>query len=68
VPTPDAIGTGDLGLSAADAEALLAVDRDEWRREADDQDAFLRTFGKRLPTAIRKQHQALQSRLQPVAV
>src|SRR6202048_2384786 len=68
VPTPAAIGTGDVGLSTADAEALFAIDRDEWLREAEDQAAFLQQFGDRLPPAIRKQHQALQNRLTPVAV
>jgi phosphoenolpyruvate carboxykinase (GTP) len=68
VPTPQAIGTSDLGLSQADAAVLFDIDRDEWRREADEQDGFLQTFGKRLPAAIKKQHQALQNRLSPVAV
>jgi phosphoenolpyruvate carboxykinase (GTP) len=66
VPTPAAIGTADLGLSASDADCLLSVDRDEWLREAEDQDAFLQRFGDHLPPAIRKQHQALQNRLSPV--
>lgn len=68
VPTPEAIGSKELGLSAADAETLFAVDRDEWLREVEDQQAFLQKFGDRLPEGIRKQHQALQSRLSPVAV
>jgi len=68
VPTPEAIGTRDLGLSASAADSLFTIDRDEWLREADDQAAFLQRFGDRLPPAIRKQHQALQDRLSPVAV
>jgi phosphoenolpyruvate carboxykinase (GTP) len=68
VPTPEALGTGDLGLSASQAETLFAVDRDDWLREVEDQGEFLKKFGDRLPDAIRKQHQALQSRLSPVAV
>jgi phosphoenolpyruvate carboxykinase (GTP) len=68
VPTPEAIGARDLGLSAADAEALLSIDRDDWLREAEDQETFLQRFGDRLPPAIREQHRALQHRLSPVAV
>jgi phosphoenolpyruvate carboxykinase (GTP) len=68
VPTPQAIGTSDLGLSAQDAEILFDIDRDEWQREAEDQAAFLQTFGSRLPSAIRKQHEALEQRLAPVPV
>jgi phosphoenolpyruvate carboxykinase (GTP) len=68
VPTPEEIGTRDLGLSAADADTLFEIDRDDWLREAEDQQAFLQKFGDRLPAPIREQHQALQSRLSPVAV
>src|SRR5215472_12041837 len=68
VPTPEAIGARELGLSARDAETLFAIDRDDWLREADDQGEFLAKFGDRLPAQIRKQHQALQGRLTPVAV
>jgi phosphoenolpyruvate carboxykinase (GTP) len=68
VPTPDAIGTRELGISAGAAEALLSVDRADWLREAEDQAEFLRKFGDRLPPELRKQNEALQSRLTPVAV
>jgi phosphoenolpyruvate carboxykinase (GTP) len=67
VPTAQAIGAGDLGLSASDAETLLGVDREEWQREAEDQREFLQKFGDRLPPEIRRQHQALVERLSPVA-
>jgi phosphoenolpyruvate carboxykinase (GTP) len=67
VPTAEAIGASDLGLSAADTRTLLEVDRDDWFRETEEQDAFLQKFGDHLPPAIRKQHQALQHRLAPVA-
>jgi len=67
VPTPQAIGTSDLGLSSQDAEMLFDIDRDDWLREADDQAAFLQKFGDRLPEAIKQQHRALQERLSLVA-
>jgi phosphoenolpyruvate carboxykinase (GTP) len=68
VPTPESIGTRELGLSAEDARLLFEVDRDEWLREAEDQDAFLQKFGKHLPPTIRQQHQHLLQRLSPVTV
>jgi phosphoenolpyruvate carboxykinase (GTP) len=68
VPTPEAIGTRELGLSDADAHLLFEVDRDDWLREAEDQREFLQKFGSHLPPAIRAQHQALQNRLSPIAV
>jgi phosphoenolpyruvate carboxykinase (GTP) len=66
VPTPEAIGATDLGLSSEAAETLFEVNRDDWLREAEDQAQFLQKFGDRLPAEIRKQHEALQSRLSPV--
>ncbi|HEX8967583.1 MAG TPA: phosphoenolpyruvate carboxykinase (GTP), partial [Chloroflexota bacterium] len=68
VPTPEAIGARELGLSSTDARTLFEVDRDDWLREAEDQDEFLQKFGDRLPPAIREQHRALQHRLTPVTV
>ncbi|MBV9322990.1 MAG: phosphoenolpyruvate carboxykinase (GTP), partial [Chloroflexi bacterium] len=68
VPTPDAIGTNDLGISSDDAEALFDVNRDDWLREVEDQEVFLQKFGRHLPPTIRQQHQALQQRLSPVTV
>jgi phosphoenolpyruvate carboxykinase (GTP) len=68
VPTPEAIGMSELGLSANDARLLFDVDRDDWLREVEDQDAFLQKFGKHLPPTIRQQHEALQHRLSPVTV
>jgi phosphoenolpyruvate carboxykinase (GTP) len=68
VPTHEAIGAHDLGLSSKDADTLLGIDRDDWLREAEDQGEFLAKFGDRLPLEIRQQHQALKNRLSPVAV
>jgi phosphoenolpyruvate carboxykinase (GTP) len=68
VPTAEAIGAAELGIRPRDVDCLLAIDRDDWLREADDQAEFLQKFGDRLPPELRKQHEALHSRLSPVAV
>jgi phosphoenolpyruvate carboxykinase (GTP) len=68
VPTAEAIGAAELGISRRDAETLLSIDRDDWLREAEDQAEFLQKFGDRLPPELRGQHAALHSRLSPVAV
>jgi phosphoenolpyruvate carboxykinase (GTP) len=68
VPTAAAIGTEDLDIPADQARRLFEIDRDDWLHEAEDQDAFLEKFGERLPEGIRRQHEALQQRLSPVAV
>ena len=64
MPTPEALGARDLGLSDRQIETLLAVDRDDWLREADDQEKFLGQFGDRLPTEMRQELGALRQRLQ----
>jgi phosphoenolpyruvate carboxykinase (GTP) len=63
VPTTDAIGAPELGLSRAVAEELLSIDRDDWLHEADDQAQFLAQFGDRLPSKIASEHRALKERL-----
>jgi phosphoenolpyruvate carboxykinase (GTP) len=68
VPTPEAIGTDELGISARAAAQLFDVNRDDWMREAEDQGEFLQRFGDHLPAAIRAQHEQLVHRLSPIAV
>jgi phosphoenolpyruvate carboxykinase (GTP) len=63
MPTAEAIGASELGLTAEQAETLLSVDRDEWRREADDQEKFLNGFGDRLPAEMREELATLRARL-----
>jgi phosphoenolpyruvate carboxykinase (GTP) len=63
VPTAQAIGASDLGLSAHDADLLLSVNREEWLAEMTDQAEFLARFGNRLPPELQRQHRLLQSRL-----
>jgi phosphoenolpyruvate carboxykinase (GTP) len=63
MPTPDALGAAELGLSDRQVETLLSVDRDEWRAEAEDQAEWLAKFGDRLPPALRQESDALKARL-----
>ena len=63
MPTPEALGVRDLGLSDRQIETLLSVNREDWQREADDQEKFLNEFGDRLPPEIRQELQALRQRL-----
>lgn len=63
IPTPEAIGARDAGLSQQQVDQLLSVDRDEWLEEVDDQSEFLEQFGERLPEEIRQELQALERRL-----
>ena len=63
VPTPEAIGAGELGLTPHQTDALLSVDRDAWLEEAEEYGQYLKQFGDRLPAELREQQQALLRRL-----
>jgi len=41
----------------------MSVDRAAWLEEARDQEAFLQSFGEKLPEGIRRQHAALITHL-----
>jgi phosphoenolpyruvate carboxykinase (GTP) len=63
VPTPDALDTDGLDLSAEDLEKLLTVDPDELRQQLPQLREHLARFGDELPGPIREQLEALESRL-----
>lgn len=63
IPTADAIGASELGLTAPQTEALLRVDRDEWVKEAADYAQYLEQYGDRLPDELRQEQRALEQRL-----
>jgi phosphoenolpyruvate carboxykinase (GTP) len=64
LPTPDAIGAPELGLSPRQAEALLTVDRDSWLSETKESARFLEHIGDRVPPEVYEEHRALVERLQ----
>ncbi|MGH9124582.1 MAG: phosphoenolpyruvate carboxykinase (GTP), partial [Acidimicrobiales bacterium] len=63
LPAPGAIPTDGLDVSAADMDALLAVDVDEWRAELPSIEEHYAKFGDRLPGALRDELEALRKRL-----
>ncbi len=67
VPTPEAIDTRGLDVSADGLRELLAVQPDEWRAELQSQEEYFRRFGDKLPEALRQEHAALGQRLQSSA-
>ncbi|MEZ4648715.1 MAG: phosphoenolpyruvate carboxykinase (GTP) [Candidatus Eisenbacteria bacterium] len=62
VPTPGAIDTTGLDVDADTMEQLLAVKKDEWKAELDDQAEFFTKFGDRLPKELQDQLTAARSR------
>ena len=63
LPTPEAIGFAELGIDGSVAEALLAVEADQWQAEVAEREEYLSGFGEKLPGAIRDQNRALAERL-----
>jgi phosphoenolpyruvate carboxykinase (GTP) len=63
VPAPEALDASGLNLSPASVQALLRVDTAEWKKEAEDSQAYFHRFGSRLPAAMEKQMAFLRARL-----
>lgn len=63
MPTPEALGLNEMGLTAEQQAELFKVDRDEWRLEVHEREKFFRQFGDRLPDGLRAENEALKQRL-----
>jgi phosphoenolpyruvate carboxykinase (GTP) len=63
VPSPGAIDTDGLEVSASDMAQLLSVDPEDWRAEIPLIREHLSKFGERLPTALFDQVELLERRL-----
>ena len=64
LPTEREIDREAAGVSDADWEALMRVDRDGLAAEAADTARYLATFGDRLPAEIGAELEALRARLE----
>jgi len=63
VPTRDALNLEGLGLTGAEVDGLLAVDRDEWAAEVPEIRAFFEKFGDRCPPALHESLDTLSQQL-----
>jgi phosphoenolpyruvate carboxykinase (GTP) len=63
LPTPEALDTEGLDLSASDLDFLLTVDKEVWREEAALVPEHLNTFGEHTPKELWDEYRALVSRL-----
>jgi phosphoenolpyruvate carboxykinase (GTP) len=63
LPAPGAIPTEGLAVSKEDMDELLRVDVDDWKREVPLIEEHYAMFGDRLPAELRRQLNALRSRL-----
>jgi phosphoenolpyruvate carboxykinase (GTP) len=68
VPPPSGLERTGLDLSDAALDNLLKVDPAEWVEAVAGQDAFLDSFGDRLPAAIRAEHNELAQRIHDAAI
>ena len=62
-PTTGALDLSGLDLDPADLRELLRVDAADWKREADDIEAYFAPYGDRLPPELRTELEALRDRL-----
>jgi phosphoenolpyruvate carboxykinase (GTP) len=63
LPKVDDLDLKGIPISAQDIKDLLKVDMDAWRAEIPDIEKHFAQFGDRLPDRLKKQFEALKSRL-----
>jgi len=63
LPTQDALDVSGLNISQQDLAELLSVDKEAWKKEADDVASNYAKFGDRLPKAMTEQLEGLRQRL-----
>src|SRR5947208_446936 len=63
VPKTSSLNGGELNISKADLNRLVAVDREGWKNNLKGQGEYFDKFGDHLPAGIREEHQALADRL-----
>jgi phosphoenolpyruvate carboxykinase (GTP) len=63
IPRARDLDLSGLDLPPTSLERLLSVDREAWNRELEDQAAFFRRFGERLPPELWDEHERLHHRL-----
>ncbi|MEV6526947.1 phosphoenolpyruvate carboxykinase (GTP) [Longispora sp. NPDC051575] len=63
VPTPDSLDVSGLDLSAADLEAVLKVDVEEWKAEIPQIQEWFDKFGDKLPAVLGAELDTLKARL-----
>lgn len=63
LPEERSIDVHGLSVTGEQMQALTALDRDGWKKEADEMAVFFRTFGDKLPRAIRDEHTRLTKSL-----
>ncbi|WP_438029525.1 phosphoenolpyruvate carboxykinase (GTP) [Sorangium sp. So ce233] len=64
MPADGELDTSGLDVSDEALRELFAVDRDAWLEEARDREAFLTSFGARMPEALLRQNRDLAARMQ----
>jgi phosphoenolpyruvate carboxykinase (GTP) len=64
VPSSEAIDTNGIDVSAKQVKALLHVDPEAWRQEAEDLAGFYQKVGRTLPQDLEQERQGLLSRLE----
>ena len=63
VPTPESLDVEGLDMTAAELEAALAVDPEEWKAEVPQIEEWFAKFGETLPTQLQIELDGLKARL-----
>lgn len=63
LPEEDGIDIADLNIDSDVWSSLISINDDQWRQEMQEFGAYLDSYGERLPTALKEQHEAVSKAL-----
>jgi phosphoenolpyruvate carboxykinase (GTP) len=63
LPAADAIDTKGTDVTSSDMKELLTVDVEGWKKEVESVEESYRTYGTKLPHALKAELDALKARL-----
>lgn len=63
LPTEDGVDISDLNIDPSVWNSLISIKDDQWRQEMDEFGEYLESFGDRLPSKLKEQHQQVRSAL-----
>lgn len=63
LPKSDGLDIEGLGIDPKVWESLISIEDDQWRQEMDEFGAYLDSFGDRLPSKLREQHEQVKAAL-----
>jgi GTP-dependent phosphoenolpyruvate carboxykinase len=63
LPLEKDLDVGSLGIDASALKELLSIDQTAWRHELEEIGKYFGEFGRRVPSRLKEEHNAVSKRL-----